>query len=507
MLIFFNLLRRISLRKLILVGFTMAILPLVLALVFAVTAVKELAVSSQKTAYRVAQISQKKELLRERLTDFERKAKRYLILEDAESRVALETVHRDLGEVISNLLSLTEEPALVAQLQRFSVEEGGIFQHVSNMAIEPTAKPEKVDTRRSGATREQRDRPRKARMEKTDEMFSTLNLKAKELARGFSGIVDSEVDNLESRSSAVQRRMLQESSVLLPISVVLISFVTFFIIRSVRQMDHAIRKLGAGDFIRPIQVTGPKDLEYLGERLDWLRSRLRGLEEAKQQFIRHVSHEIKTPLATIHEGTELLADEVVGELNTEQREIAQIVVSNTQKLDTLIAELINYSQVNARPGAMLRETVNMARLVSELIDDYQIRLRTKSIELTEQLRPVELDGNPDQLRTVVDNLLSNAVKYSPVGGEICVTLRQNGGHMELEVEDDGPGIEPDERKHVFEPFFQGKAAREDGIAGTGMGLAIVSECVSGHHGKVEALEPRPNKKGARIRVQIPLRLD
>lgn len=507
MLILFNLLRRISLRKLILVGFTMAILPLVLALVFAVTAVKELAVSSQKTAYRVAQISQKKELLRERLTDFERKAKRYLILEDAESRLALETVHRDLSEVISNLLSLTEEPALVAQLQRFSVEEGGIYQHVSNMSIEPLPKPEKVDSRRSGTTRELRDRSRKARMEKADEMFSAINLKAKELARGFSGVVDAEVDNLESRSDAVQRRMLQESSVLLPISVVLISFVTFFIIRSVRQMDHAIRKLGAGDFVQPIQVTGPKDLEYLGERLDWLRSRLRGLEEAKQQFIRHVSHEIKTPLATIHEGTELLADEVVGELNTEQREIAQIVVSNTQKLDTLIAELINYSQVNARPGAMLRETVDMAKLVSELIEDYQIRLRTKSIELVERLRPVELDGNPDQLRTVVDNLLSNAVKYSPVGGEIRMTLRPNGGHMELEVEDDGPGIEPDERKHVFEPFFQGKAAREEGIAGTGMGLAIVSECVSGHHGKVEALEPRPDKKGARIRVQIPLRLD
>jgi len=502
--ILFNLLRRISLRKLILVGFTMAILPLALALVFAVTAVKELAVSSQKTAYRVAQISQKKELLREKLTDFERKAKRYLILEDAESRQAFEAVHRDLGEVVSNLLSLTDEPALVALLQQFSVEEGGIRQHVSTMSNEPAAKPEKADSRRFRAARE---RTGKARMEQADEMFSALNLKARELARGFSGIVDSEVDNLEHRSAAVQRRMLQESSVLLPISVVLISFVSFFIIRSVRQMDHAIRKLGAGDFVRPIQVTGPKDLEYLGERLDWLRSRLRALEEAKQQFIRHVSHEIKTPLATIHEGTELLADEVVGELNTEQSEIAQIVVSNTQKLDTLIAELINYSQVNARPGAMLRETVNMAKLVSELIEDYQIRLRTKSIELTDQLRPVDVDGNPDQLRTVVDNLLSNAVKYSPVGGEIRVTLRQNGGHMELEVEDDGPGIEPDERKQVFEPFFQGKASREDGVAGTGMGLAIVSECVSGHHGKVEALEPRPDKKGARIRVQIPLRLD
>jgi two-component system sensor histidine kinase GlrK len=149
----------------------------------------------------------------------------------------------------------------------------------------------------------------------------------------------------------------------------------------------------------------------------------------------------------------------------------------------------------------------MRALVAAIIEDYRIRLRTKSISLKEALRPVEVDGNPEQLRTIVDNLLSNAVKYSPNGGEIRIGLRQAGGNMELEIEDDGPGIEPDERSHVFEPFFQGRATQAGGVVGTGLGLAIVSECVVGHRGKVDALEPRPDKHGARIRVSIPLRID
>jgi two-component system sensor histidine kinase GlrK len=113
-------------------------------------------------------------------------------------------------------------------------------------------------------------------------------------------------------------------------------------------------------------------------------------------------------------------------------------------------------------------------------------------------------GNAEQLRTIVDNLLSNAVKYSPTGGEIRLSLRKDGGHMELEIEDDGPGVDPDERGRVFEPFFQGRAARALGVKGTGFGLAIVAECVANHHGKVEVLESHDDDAGARIRVQIPV---
>ncbi|MGZ8217255.1 ATP-binding protein [Methylomagnum sp.] len=496
-----RILHPLALRSLILFGFALAVLPLVATLVAAVHAVDELAVSSQTMAYRVAQLAQKNEMLRERLVDFERKAKRHLVLDDADSHTAFDDAYHAFTDVLDDLQKLTGDSALAPRLDLLRTDGESVYQRLAA----------KSQAHLDSANGRERNRPRpdagQQRMGKADELFAELGVKVRDLAASIAEATDAEVHALEAQSQAVQARVLWRASIWLPVSLVLISVLTFVIIRSIRQMDRAIRRLGAGDLVQPVRVTGPKDMEYLGERLDWLRSRLHGLEAAKQQFIRHVSHELKTPLATIHEGTELLADEVVGELNTEQRDIAQILVSNTQRLDTLIAELINYSQVNTRPSASRREKVDMAQLMASVIDDNQLRLRAKALTAKTALRPVRVDGNPEQLRTVVDNLLSNAIKYSSAGGEIRLGLRQAGGHMELEIEDDGPGIGPDERQQIFEPFFQGRAAREGNVGGTGLGLAIVSECVAGHHGNVEALEPRPGRTGARIRVRIPCRQD
>jgi two-component system sensor histidine kinase GlrK len=246
-------------------------------------------------------------------------------------------------------------------------------------------------------------------------------------------------------------------------------------------------------------------MEYLGERLDWLRERLSQLEAAKQQFMRHVSHELKTPLATIHEGAELLADDVVGELNTEQRDIANILTTSTKRLENLIEQLLTYSQANGLPVEGNYVKVDTAGLVAKVIEDNQIRIRARSITVTTNLQPVWIEGYPEQLATIIDNLLSNAIKHSPADGKIHFDLREIGGHMVLEIEDEGPGIPVDERERVFEPFYQGQAVKASGVGGTGLGLAIVSECVARHHGKVEALHPRLGKNGARIRVSIPCR--
>jgi two-component system sensor histidine kinase GlrK len=500
-----NLFRSHPLGRLVLIGYALAVLPLVLAIVSAVFAVEELAILSQKAVYQVAQQAQKSRMLLERLTESERKGRQYLVLEDASARQTYEESHRQFGEVVANLLNLTESESLAGALKQLESDEQNAYEWIVAPAAGQEPKPDTADKVGKLKTHLQRVTLEQERMPKTVEHFQDLNTKAREISRRYAELVDQEANDLATRSRGVQRRLLIQSAILLPVSVALISFFIYIIIRPIRQMDHSIRSLGAGDFAQPIKVLGPRDLEFLGERLEWLRSRLNNLEEAKQRFMRNVSHDIKTPLATIHEGTELLADEVVGELNPEQKEIAQIMVSNTQKLDALIAELINYSQVNAQIGERKLERVNMRELVLNLVEDYQIRLRAKSLAIKDSIGVVEMLGNPDQLRTIVDNLLSNAIKYSPVGGDIRIMLRKTGGHMELEIEDNGPGIDPDERLHVFEPFFQGRAARAAGVKGTGFGLAIVSECVASHHGKVEVIEPRGGKTGARISVKIPLK--
>jgi len=120
-------------------------------------------------------------------------------------------------------------------------------------------------------------------------------------------------------------------------------------------------------------------------------------------------------------------------------------------------------------------------------------------------RPVEISGIPDQLQVIIEQLLSNAIKYSPEGGEIRVMLRDSDMQMELEVEDEGPGIDPEDRLHLFEPFFHGKNLLADEIGqGPGLGLAIIKEYITNHQGKIDIIDSRQDQQGVRILVQIPL---
>ncbi len=119
------------------------------------------------------------------------------------------------------------------------------------------------------------------------------------------------------------------------------------IARPIRQLDQAIRRMGTADFAHTIEVNGPQDLRYLGQRLEWLRSRLHELEEQQNRFLRHVSHELKTPLTAVREGAELLRDNVGGRLSAEQREIVRIVRENSLSLQKLIEDLLTYHQTRA----------------------------------------------------------------------------------------------------------------------------------------------------------------
>ncbi|HID05990.1 MAG TPA: HAMP domain-containing histidine kinase [Armatimonadetes bacterium] len=316
-------------------------------------------------------------------------------------------------------------------------------------------------------------------------------------------LVGRNLEQLELRSKNARQQALRNLTILMPVAVLLLIFFIYLIIRPIRQLEAAIRRLGDRHFDEPIEVQGPKDLEVLGQALDWLRTRLRMLEAEKQRFMRNISHELKTPLANIYEGVELLHDRVVGELNTEQNEIVRIISTNASRLYQMIEDLIRYSQMQQIEENLHPQVINMALLVEEVIEEYAVRLRINNILILSQLKPVEILGFPVFLRTMVDNLVSNAVKYSPPNSEIRIKLYRRQGVLFFEILDQGPGIPGGERKRVFDALYQGSTGRKLGIEGTGLGLAIVNECVIMHRGQVEILDP-PDEKGAYFRVSIPL---
>ena len=217
-------------------------------------------------------------------------------------------------------------------------------------------------------------------------------------------------------------------------------------------------------------------------------------------MLRHVSHELKTPLASLREGVALLADGVLGRLNAEQREVAGILEHSARALQERIEQLLQYnaSQFDAR--TLNLQPTALLPLLREVGGEYQLLTQARSVTLALAGEAPIVPADVGKLRIAFSNLLANAIAFSPVGGRVHIEIGTAGDKVVVDCRDDGPGIEPSELERIFEPFFQGSRNSPAATKGSGIGLAIVREFISAHHGSVRAL---PSERGAHFRIELP----
>ena len=464
-----------SILGLILGGFALVILPLATALVSSAIYVDRVTEQGQRAVFDAAGRVSSGQALVDRLTAMERHARQYTILGD---KAILDRYFQLRCAFLGALEELTASPDEAdwhPSLAWLRANEGVVHAELASDfdAI---------------------DGPALARA------FADMARDVRHLQVAVGGLVSQEAIALREAAAGAQRLLFWLSAIVVPMVVGLALVFLFFIVRPLRELDRAIRRLGAGEFTDAIQVTGPRDLEDLGRRLDWMRERLLELENQKVMFLRHMSHELKTPLASLREGAELLREEVVGALTPDQAEIAELLRANSVELQRIIEGLLAYSIGRSERPLAGREAVDLSGLVRSVLDHQRLAMRRKSLEVTDELATAMVVGDRDQLRTIADNLLSNAVKFSPNGGELKIRVHVDSGSVVLEVEDEGPGIAPDERDRVFEAFYQGSAVHRGHVKGTGLGLAIVRDYVEANHGEIFV---ESGNKGARFRIVLP----
>jgi len=214
-----------------------------------------------------------------------------------------------------------------------------------------------------------------------------------------------------------------------------------------------------------------------------------------------VSHELKTPLTALREGAELLSEEAVGKLKPEQREIAEILRHNSVELQKLIEDLLSFGAGQFRKVTADLAPVDVREVIERVTDDQRLAIKARSLTLDIDAADVMIPADSEKLRVVIDNLLSNAVKFSPPGGLIRLYARLDGDAVEFDVMDQGPGIPPEERIRIFDPFYQGRHHGAGPVSGTGIGLSVVKEYVFAHGGSVEVMD---TQHGAHLRVRLPL---
>lgn len=263
----------------------------------------------------------------------------------------------------------------------------------------------------------------------------------------------------------------------------------------------AIAKLSSGNYNQPIIIGGSKNLVEIGETLEKLRMRLDESERTQTQFLRHISHEIKTPLTTIKEGSKLLSDQILGPITGEQREITDILNKSTMELQGSIENLLNYNSSSSVEKIKQRETVDLVVLIEIAIEKQTLAFKAKNLFLDLHIESTRSFVDTSQITTVFENLLSNAIKYSPAEGTIKLELLRRGNKIEFTIQDQGPGIPKDQRDAIFSAFYVGDQFNHGPLKGTGLGLSIVQQYVELHEGKVEVLDLANNTlNGACFRV-------
>jgi two-component system sensor histidine kinase GlrK len=311
----------------------------------------------------------------------------------------------------------------------------------------------------------------------------------------------------ESRNTALQAeledgRLALGRQVLgaIALAVVLALALALALARPLQRVEAAIVGLGENRLDARIEIPGPSDVRQIGRRLDWLRQRLSELESDKARFLRHVSHELKTPLAALREGVALLDDGVAGPLSDNQREVARILRDNTATLQRRIEDLLRFNAAAFAAQRLVRRPTDIGLLVRALVDEQQLQWRARGLQVHAAGPALQAEVDAELLGSAIGNLLSNAIRYSPAGASIDVLWRAAGDGLQIEVADAGPGVAEAEAQRIFEPFFRGQQQPENALPGTGIGLSIVAETVAAHGGRV-TLQPRT--AGACFLIELP----
>ena len=230
--------------------------------------------------------------------------------------------------------------------------------------------------------------------------------------------------------------------------------------------------------------------------------RLRELDRLKDDFVSLVSHELRTPLTSIRGYLELLLDEG-SDLTDEQRRFLGIVDRNSERLLSLVSDLLFLAQIEAGKLAIEVGLVDLETIAEESVETASPGATARGVALTFTTDELpKLRGDRARLAQVLDNLISNAVKFTPAGGRVDVRLKAADELALVEVEDTGIGIPQDEQQQLFERFFRSSRATQNAIPGTGLGLTITKAIVERHGGRI-ALESTENV-GTLVRVELPL---
>jgi two-component system sensor histidine kinase GlrK len=412
--------------------------------------------------------------LTERSATMERAARQSLILNDNLLRRRFEEAAAEARKIVGNLQPADLPPPLAARWHGQLAKIARLMEGDSDTALE-------------------RERVLAAEFRDLDALNSAI-------AQQMQAAIQQRRRALNAELDASRMQITRQVIGMVALALLLAVALGIWLARPFKRVERAIVGLGQNQLDTPIDIPGPSDVHRIGQQLDWLRLRLSELDADKARFLRHISHELKTPLAALREGVSLLEDGVAGELTESQREVATILRQNTVQLQSQIEALLRFNAAAFEASHLQRERVDVLQLMEDQVDAQRLQWRANQLVVQVEGESLVASVDAAKIGTALANLLSNAIRFSPPGGRIQLRLARVQQQLVIDVIDQGPGVAEADRARIFEPFYRGQRQPEGAVRGNGIGLSIVHEYIAAHGGKMTLLAGGP---GAHFRIELP----
>ena len=276
----------------------------------------------------------------------------------------------------------------------------------------------------------------------------------------------------------------------------LLLWLAWSLAKPARKLKNAADEVAQGNLRQhPELEAGPQEFLAAGASFNQMVTALERMMTTQQRLLSDISHELRTPLTRLQLGTALLRRR-----SGESKELERIE-TEAHRLDSMINDLLVMSR-NQQKNALVSETVKANQLWGEVLDNaaFEAEQMGKSLTVNFPPGPWPLYGNPNALESALENIVRNALRYSHTKIEVGFAVDIDG--ITITVDDDGPGVSPEDREQIFRPFYRTDEARDRESGGTGLGLAIVETAIQQHRGWVKA-EDSP-LGGLRLVIWLPL---
>jgi signal transduction histidine kinase len=261
--------------------------------------------------------------------------------------------------------------------------------------------------------------------------------------------------------------------------------------RSVRQLTQGTRDIAQGKFSHRIPATGRDEFAELARDFNAMSQRLGELDQMKKDFVSHVSHDLKAPLASIRQTAHLLLEQIPGPLNDQQKRLLRLSYNSAERLAAMVGNLLDVSRLEAGSMEYAVAPVDLLALVNTVMEEFQLQANDKHITIRLESPSKNCPLVPcdrDRMVQVIGNLIENALKFSPQGSEIVISLdervEENDPIVVFSIADQGTGVDDAHKERIFEKFHQVKHGKKIQGQGVGLGLAICKSIIEAHQGKI-----------------------